>query len=280
MYGRSGGSGSSNGIDNFQRQIRDLFVKGGIPTTMTLITISIVSFFFTTFVPSGGPFRFLAFESTTWPARFWTPFTWPLVGYGLGALFAALWAWWIAGSLERSWGTRTFTIFFVAVSALTAFTLWGGALLLGRPAAIAGLWQALAAPTVAWCVLNRREVIRVYGIIPVSAPILGAITVIALWYENGAPWLGLFALSGCAAAYWYATNGRSSYRGYTSTRSSSRPTVIDAGSRFRDFDRESPGRRRPFSPSRWWRDRQERKRLENIFKRSGFGDDPDDPKRR
>ena len=278
MYGRSSSRSP-------QDQVRDFFVRSGIPATWTIIAISIVSFFTFAIVPGGGPFPYLAFDSLTWPTRFWTMLTWPLVGAGLSTLFGALWAWWVAGSLERSWGTRTFLTFLVATSALTAITLWLGSCLLHQPTGLTGLWEAMAAPTIAWCVLNRREVIRFYGIIPVPAPLLGALTMVILWFSVGPPFLGLFALSGCAAAYWYAQHGRFASRGglfdgHSGGRGTPARTVTSPSGttlRFRDFDREADSPRRPFSLSRWLRDRKQRRELEKLWKRSGFND-PNDKK--
>src|SRR5438874_5790441 len=200
-----------------QRRLQDFFFKGYIPVTMTLIAANVISWFSGATLQGRDPFHtWLMFFTPAMPERFWTIVTWPLVGAGhpINVLFACLWAWWACGSLERSWGSRAFAAFFAAVSAITALTLWMGARMLGSGGFLAGLWMGVAAPTVAWCTINRREVVNLYGMIPIPAPFIGWLAVVLVWYEVGPPLLGLFALSGCAAAYWYAMNGRYLYQGY------------------------------------------------------------------
>lgn len=256
----------------------------GIPVTITLIAANAVTFLigFSTFnrggAGPGGLLSWLVFSSLTWPTDFWTPVTWPLVAPIdlIGLLFGGLWAYWMGGSLERSWGTRAFLLFLAATSALTALTLYGGGMLLGVPVIARGLWLAIAAPTIAWCVLNAREVIRLYAVIPVPAPILAWLTIGLTWFQvsisGGHPLLGLFALSGCAAAYWYARNGSRFFGGLGVGKRGEPPL------RFRDFDR-TPAARRGFSLRRWLDERRQRRELEKLLKRSGFSD-PDERDRR
>ncbi len=281
-----------------QRRAADFFFKAGIPATMVLIAANVVTFLVNFFSgirgPQDGPFWWLVFKDAPlairgdWPQYFWTLITWPLVSPIdlIGLLFGALWAYWIGGSLERSWGTRPFLIFLIATSALTALTLWLGGKILHTPVTASGLWLATAPPTIAWCVLNAREVIRLYAVIPVPAPILAWLTVALTWFQisvgGGHPMLGAFALSGCAAAYWYARHGRYLYRGYGRTgsggggggptRTAQRPG--GPALRFHDFDRDPPVKK-GFSLGRWWNDRKQRRELEKLWKRSGFSD-PDE----
>lgn len=262
-----------------QRRVQDLFFKGHMPVTMALIAINVISWFSAATLHGNDPFtNWLAFLSPAFPERFWTIVTWPLVGAGhpINLLFACLWAWWVCGSLERSWGSNTFALFFAAVSALMALSVAIGTRLLGLPALLMGLWMAVAAPTVAWCAINRREVVNFWGMLPVPAPFVGVLAVVLVWYEVGPPLLGLFALSGCAAAYWYAMNGRYLYQGYARRgrpwdrpASSSRGPSGGPNLHLREFDRESSG---GFSPLKWYRDRQQRRKLEKLFKESGMSD--------
>jgi hypothetical protein len=178
-------------------------------------------------------------------------------------------------------------MFFAATSVLTAVTTFLGGLLLHRDVILYGLSMAIAAPTVAWCIINRRESVYFY-FIPVPALAIGALSVVILWYEVGPPLLGLFALSGCAAAWWYAAQGRNATLSYSTRRNADfgfnignrqgrgSDVTPETASRFYQFDRETVGPpRRGFNLVRWWRDRQERKRLEEIFRRSGYTDKED-----
>jgi membrane associated rhomboid family serine protease len=261
------------------REIQRFFLGGGMPVTMCLLAANVVTFLVSFFLMRsgpGGPFSWLVFNSDRWPDVPWTILTWPLVAPLdlIGLLFGGLWMFWVGGSLERSWGWRTFLGFLAATAALSALTLWGASRIFQVPVLVQGLWLASAPATVAWCVLNRREVIRLYAIIPIPAPVLMWLTMAITWfqYSMGArnPIFGLFALSGCAAAYWYVTGGKYSLS-RMGTSSGDRPQRMGGyGPRDREsVERDTGG----FNPLRWWRERQQRKRLEAMFRRSGFDDD-------
>jgi hypothetical protein len=102
----------------------------------------------------------------------------------------------------------------------------------------------------------------------------------------------VFALSGCAAAWWYVNHGRyGNYPGFSTSRGGQggqrRPGSGNGkpNLRFQDFERETrdaAGRRtgrRGFNVARWWRERQEKKRLEAMFRRSGYTD-PEERRRK
>lgn len=263
----------------------NFFYRYGCPVTMFLIAINVVSFFTINTLQTNDPFlRWAIFRTALWPEQFWTAVTWPLVGATspLCLLFACLWTFWICGSLERSWGLRTFTAFFFAMAAITALMTWIGASLLRETTELAGLYIAIGAPTVAWCAINPRESVNFWGFITIPAPWLAWLTIVLVWYYVGPPIIGLFALSGCAAAFWYARYGRYAYRGYASSsnplrrsRSGKAPVL-----RLETVDEERGRRvRRSVSPLGWWRARQERQKLEKLWNRS-ISQEPPDEKRR
>lgn len=248
--------------------------KSYVPVTLTLVIVNVVAWFCAAALGSANPFRWLAFDTLSWPLpHIWSVVTWPLNGAGhpLSLLFGCLWFYQFGGSLERSWGSRSYAGFLAAVCALTAVSVWVGAHLIGGVSVLSGLWLAAAAPTVAWTVLNRRETVNLY-FFPIPAPALAALACAVLWYEVGPPFLGLFALAGCAAAYWYAAKGRYAFgvtRRFENERrpGSAHPPIG------RDGTPTQNGAQKGFNLLRWWKDRQERKRLEDIFRRSGFTDD-------
>jgi membrane associated rhomboid family serine protease len=262
---------------NGGREIRKFFFGGGMPATMFLLAANVVTFLITFLMMRGprDPFSWLVFNTDTWPNMVWTIVTWPLVAdmSPLGLIFGMLWMYWVGGSLERAWGLRTYLGFLAATAALSALSLWVGSRLLGTPVHVQGLWLATAPLTVAWCMINRREVIYFYGLIPVPAPLLAWLTVAMTFfsYSFGAhqPLFGLFALSGCAAAYWYVSGGRYTLSRMGTSTGSHPERMGGYGPR----DRESVERTEGFSLMRWWRERQQRKRLEAMFRRSGFDDD-------
>lgn len=259
-----------------RRQIQRVLFQGGCPATIVLIALNIITWILHATLLGNNPARFLIFSTETWPLPyFWSIVTWPLfsAGFPFFVLFGLMWAYWICGSLERSWGTKTFLGLFISTAVLTAATTWIGARLLNTSAGFADIWVAVAAPTIAWCAINRHESIGLcFGLVHIPAMWLAGLTALSVWYlmgpALGQPLLGLFALSGCAAAYWYVTKGR-----FNLSRSSERQRIHEAARRFAP-DREQTGSRQGgFNLFRWWKERQDKKRLEEIFRRSGFTDD-------
>lgn len=262
---------------NYQRSggTRGPLRVADIPVTWSLIGVSVATFLigFFTMRASISPLEPLVFSHNflRYP---WALLTWPLVSSVdlFGVIFTSLWAFWVCGSLERAWGAKRFLAFFFATAALTGLTTWGGARLLGVPFfALYGLGTAVAAPTIAWCHINRRETIVFNFLFPIPAPVLAWLTAAFTWFSVSTsghhPLLGLFALSGCAAARWWITGGALPMR---------RPKADPKSNiRFADFDREmrEGASRNPLT--RWKEEKQRRerdKKLEEMFKRSGFDD--------
>ena len=249
-----------------------------MPATIILIAVNVLTWLLVIFTADLLPLRHLTFSTSWFPLpNLWSMVTWPLIGAGnpLFLLFAAYWAYTIGGSLERSWGTRTLVLFFFATNALMAISVWVGSQILHIPGVLGGLWEALTPITIAWCLLNKRETVNLY-FVPVPAMFLAYLALVFLWWEVGPPLLGLFALVPCAAAWWYADKGRHAYGGYG--------TNTSPFGGFRTASNSTPANRRtntgspekaaaPFNPIKWWKRRQEDKRLAAMFRRSGYTDD-------
>ncbi|MFM7321356.1 MAG: rhomboid family intramembrane serine protease [Armatimonadota bacterium] len=244
------------------------------PVTIGWIAANVVVFL-AIFATNGAlpvlPFLPLDGESLPWMP--WTVLTWALVpGRDLfGLLFGGLWMWWVGSSLERSWGSRTFALFVCSTTAITGIATWGLARVLHAPFVLYGLTVATAAPTLVWCWINRRETIVFSFLFPIPALWLGWITLGFAWYtvstSSGNPILGIAALAGPGAGWWWATRGRYRMRG------PSRGSNL----RFSDFDR-TPGAStpRPTGIAGWfaaWRARRRDARLERMFRNSGYDDD-------
>jgi hypothetical protein len=282
MYGDYGGRGGGS-ADIIRR-------LGGIPITMGLIIANVITFFLFLTGASSFLVQYLAFNTQSWPSLFWTFLTWPLVGADnpLGLLFSLGWVYTFGASLERSWGLRVYGACVVAATAIIAVSMWLGSLLpVVGAGGLAGLWVLGGAMTVAWALTNRSEVISFFGLpLPTPALILAGCAI--SWFHAGLGLQGVFALSGCAAAWWYVNHGRyGNYPGLAVSRGQRRPGSGNGkpNLRFQDFEREtreSSGRgggRRRFSVARWWRERQEKKRLEAMFRRSGYTD-PEERRRK
>ncbi len=256
-------------MTNMQRGAGQYFNSSRSPGTLGIIAANVAAFFIGAF--SAKLLSYFVFAPAFWLTRPWTLVTWSLVTHDpISLLFSALWAMWCCSSLERSWGTKQFLGFYFAVNIITALTVWVGASLLNAHfLLLSGLWAGLAAPTIAWCTINRRESISFFGIVPVSAPLLAAITLVLLWYSVGPPVLGLFALSGCAAAWWYASRGRYAFQGYAPVQKH-KPKL-----RLHDVELEPMGPK-GLAPMQRYKAWQERRKLKALLKRSFTKNDPEE----
>lgn len=265
------------GNNRWGAEVRRQFMQGGIPITLGVMIANVVTFFLIAGLPRFGLGNYFNFSTPNWPHFFWTPLTWPLSGANqgpLGLLFAAGWFYTFAGSLERAWGSRDFALFLLGVAVVMALSIWAASFVLGA-GLLMGLWVISGPVSVAWAAINRREVISFF-FLPLPAPALGLLGLAMVWYYGGAmygnPLIGLVALSGCAAAYWFAMGGRRTLLGFL------KPNPAQYGGfRPNSSDKRGQGARtQPFSLSRYLRDRRDRRRLENILRRSGFDGKDDD----
>ncbi len=182
-------------------------LPGDCPVTWALILANLFTFLLEFLgVPLSGAFAF----TTLFPlARPWTFVTYPLVGADsiVGVLLGAYVFWLLGGSLERSWGGRDYLFFLGLTTLATSLSLWIGAALLDRVVGLGGLWMPVAAVTVAWSALNPHERLLVSFVIPVEGRWLGLLAAVLVFFSFRFP-MGLFALAGCGAAWWYARGGR------------------------------------------------------------------------
>ena len=150
----------------------------------------------------------LFFDPSSWYARPWTLLTYPVLSSTANPFFLLLicyWLWVVGGSLERSWSTRYFIKFFLAITAVSAVGLWIGFLITRAPVATAGLFLPLSGLTVAWCYLNPGAVVYFFFVLPLQARHLAWITMAFVVFHFGQqhPAYGLLALTGpVAALYW------------------------------------------------------------------------------
>jgi len=238
-----------------------------IPVTKLLIISNAVTFLAIALFRGGGALYDLSFGSGWVIRKPWTAFTYPLIGHcpsPISLLFAGYWLWVAGGSLERSWGSQTFSIYFFGMSAVSALGLLLGSLLLGVPTGAVGLWLPLAGVTMALAALNPEEQILFFFLIPLKLKYLAFIDVAAvlIGYGQISPVLGVFALAGCAFSYWYVRGRRIGF---------CRPSGVKRrGKVIRLYERPSFLSR--LNPLRWYKEYRERKRLKDLFDKSGFGE--------
>ncbi len=253
--------------DHIQYKIERWLFHDGIPVTKVVILSNIVTFIAIVLFRMEVIVSYFTFSSSNFFAMPWTIVTYPLVGIFGGIiymLFALYWLWLAGGSLERSWGSRAYAAFFFITSALTAIGLYMGSILANTSVRAGGLWLPIAAVTVAWAMLNPEQQILFMFFIPLKlkwVALIGA-GIVFIDYGSQNLILGVFALLGCAAAYWYVKNGLAF--NISSPRRRTSDNVIRINPRH--------GRRRTLNPLKWYREYRQRKRLEDLFKRSGMGD--------
>jgi hypothetical protein len=236
-----------------------------IPVTKSVIVTGVLTFLVFVFT-GGGLAKLLSFSSVGVFTAPWTLATYPLQGTfePVALLFSSYWMWVACGTLERSWGSRVFGIYFFVMSAITAVGLLVATTVAGVPTHAAGLWLPLAGATIAFAMQNPEQQILFFFIIPMKLKYLALLDVLLVMvsFARPNPLVGVFALAGCAVSYWYVRQGRSPDFG--TPRQSRQGDVV------RVYDKRGfLSRLNPFRAIRDWR---ERKRLRDFFDKSGFGE--------
>lgn len=264
-------------------QIRGFFLRGGIPVTLTLLAVSVLTFLGAFFSPHllalylDAYFRFNTAEALSRP---WTFLTYPLIGGSFSIWLIVTWAffWMSGGSLERAWGSARYAAFFFALTAIAAASVLVGSALVHQPLTLpADLFLPLTGLIVAFCMLNPEQTVVLY-FFPIRAKWVALIVTGFTFFtygQNFGPIIGAFSCGGILAAYLYVRFGRSwadvgPYGGGAQRPPRGPDLRMDRPTRsFRTMD-GSPARRSPLDLAGRWKDWQERRRLEKLWKNSGF----------
>lgn len=270
-------------------RIQSFFTRGHIPVVMALVVAAVAHFVFDFFSQGRlGPWvgcSLPTLHAEDGPARYWTLITYPIAQGGAGpwgvinTFFLCYWLWWVGGSLERSWGSASFARFFGTLTLVTALALWAGAKFLKivyYP--LFGLTLPVVGVTTAWAAINPYEELLFWMVIRMRAWVLAVvIVVIMLFIDFGdSPFLGLFALVNPLLGYLWVRGrmpriltegfGQQPRRGpdlrfYDADRSPRRSAPLD--------DLRGRSKRGPLGAFRDW---QQRRRLEKLFRDSNFKD--------
>jgi len=238
-----------------------------IPLTKLLMVTNILTLIVLALTRWDALVYYLGFSTLTFVKMPWTAITYPFVnasGSALGAIFSLFWLWIAGGSLERGWGTTRFARFFFAMSAISAGGLALGGFLGAGHVATIGLLLPLAGVTVAFAMLNPEDQVLFAFVLPMKLKYLAVISVLMVLVSyGGRHWmLGITALAGCAYSYWYVLpRSRSRVR----PRSTSEPDNV-----VRIHPKASLLGSLNFP--RRIREARERKKLRDLFKRSGLDD--------
>jgi len=278
----------------------DFVRRGGVPVTLALLGINILTFlaaFFSSAVVGPLLQTNLVFSIGNFFHAPWTLVTYPLVAlppFSLWLVVTWVFFWLSGGSLERSWGSQRYVIFFFAVTLASSLSLLLGGFLLHREIMpLHDIFLPLTGLIVAFCMLNPEQQITVY-FFPVRAKYVAIGVTVWTYLTYGSmlgPLLGLFALGGILAAYLYVRFARpwGDVGSYSTRRRNFRGPDLRMDGRparptFRTTLDGSPQQRSPLDFAGRWKDWQERRRLEKLWKNSGLpGSEPewrDDEKRR
>ena len=261
-------------------------MRGGIPVTLLLLGINILTFLSVFFSPvTVGPFlqTKVVFSIGNFFHAPWTALTYPLVSmppFSILLVFTWVFFWMSGGSLERSWGSRRYALFFFAVTLFSSLSLLlGGLVLRHEIMPLNDIFLPLTGLIVAFCMLNPEQQITVY-FFPVRAKYLALGVTVWTYLTYGSmlgPLLGLFALGGILAAYLYVRFARpwADIGSYSAPRRNFRGPDLRMDTRparptFRTTLDGSPRQRSPLDFAGRWKDWQERRRLEKLWKNSGL----------
>jgi len=286
--------------------LKDFMTRGGIPVTMTLLCVNVVTFL-AAFFSQETVMPFLQSEMAFNLSNFfhapWTLFTYPLIAlppFSLRLVITWVFFWLSGGSLERSWGSQRYALFFLFVTLFTSASLLGGGLILRQDTPpLDDIFLPLTGLLVAFCMLNPEQEVGIF-LLPVRIRAKYVAIGITLWtyFSYGSmlgPKLGFFALGGILAAFLYVRFARpwgdiSSYsaprrapRG-PDLRMDTRPSTPAGRQSFRTTRDGSPLRPKPFDIAGRIRDWRDRRKLEKLWRNSGLSDSEpewrDDEKRR
>ena len=184
---------------------RTAWQRSGFPLTIGIIAAKFVMLVLTTLgVPLAAWLICMVPEAWSQP---WRVFTYSWVSFDImDVIFSGITLYFFGGSLERSWGTRTFAIFFAAISFITAAGMSLAAWWLHSSFFVAS-WLVVAALVVAWGMLNPFEKI-LFWFVPIEGRIVALIDVLIIFFTHVQVSfvLALGALSGCAASYLWVKN--------------------------------------------------------------------------
>lgn len=181
------------------------------PVTLGLIAVLVLFTFILPTLPSGVQGS-LAFDAQ-WYGHPWSLLTYSFIFPGgpgnlVGLFFLAWWGLMIGGMVEREMSSRRYGIFLAAVAIGSPLVMWVGAMLFQSPVTIFGPFFIDAAVAVAWGTRFASLELRILGVLPIQARVIGWLFTIGLYlvYGIGNPVLGTFALLPLLAVWAFAEN--------------------------------------------------------------------------
>lgn len=255
-------------LNSFWNRTVYLIKKDHIPVTYSLLIYSIVVFCITSFIFEAIMIKYMAFDSSSALRKPWSLFLYPFSpGYNgiIGFIFTMFWLWIAGGSLERSWGTVKFSIYMLLNAFFSALGLLLGGLISNNAVYAAGMWLPLAGITIAFSLLNPEEKVNLWCILPLKMKYLAILTVVVTMmnYASYGFIIAVFSLMGCAFSMWYISGRRFAFH-------YGQHTPRKTGEVIRVYPRETIGSK--INPLKIIEEHRERKRVRDLFKRSGIDD--------
>lgn len=245
------------------------------PATFGLIGVVILGFF-TLWLSSGSEAALSAVMQLSlvsgWPlSRPWSVITYwvlqPVGGFGLlMTLLLSFWLYQIGRFMEPSLGSWRLVQLWLLLAVVGGLSLAVGMRVLTFSPLILGFSVPLAALTLVWAARNRGAEVRLFGVLPLKAPVLGIAfaAIVAVGVGTGAPLLALF----CAVPFvlgWLIGVGTVPLFQPQSVLAA-KPTKAEI-ERQRAFEEEVARRKQ---------ERYEQEKLRALFERSADVEDPEE----
>lgn len=193
----------SNSWGNTQQR----WVASGFPFTIALMVLTLFTALLAVFAPLF--YQSLMFLAPASLAKPWTLLTYSILGTpSIFILFDIGLLYWFGSSLERSWGTKAFVMFWIFISIVSALSLSLGAALLNAPFVPALPILPMAGAAFVWAFLNSEERMSFF-FLPLRGIHFAPIAVLYIVFNYGPMGIPIlpFALLGCLAAFGWLKYG-------------------------------------------------------------------------
>ncbi len=266
----------SNSWGNTQQR----WTNSGFPVTIALMVLVFLTALMAVFAPRF--YQSLMFLAPASLARPWTTLTYSFLGApSIFTLFDIGLIYWFGSSLERAWGTKAFSLFWITISVISALSLSLGASVLNQPLVALPILP-LAGAAVVWAFLNAEEQMSFF-FLPMKGIYFAGIAILYILFNYAGQGIGSipFALVGCLVAFGWLKYGvtyqiQSWGDGLIPmSRPAPRPGGSSGGSGgSRPRLKLVPDKNTPLddrftinslNPLRWWQRREERRKFEKLM---------------
>lgn len=208
-------------MSEFGYRLRRFLYQEFIPVTKTVAVICGLLYLLLALIPvAGALIGFLTLNPGTGFFMPWTLITYPFFNGSLrefiSIIFSLLWLWFIGGSLERNWGSKTYGLFLFLTTLVTGVAIsLIGLIHLAPNTIVYGLWLPLVGLTWAWAEISPDQEVLFWGIIPLKAKWLAWISAAIVFFSffqrgftfPGKILFGLASISGIAVVYLFTGKG-------------------------------------------------------------------------